>query len=187
MNDGKKYSRNRVYFVSIFIWLFILIPLSFYITPLIVILFGPLFYFVVSAISLALGYLFSIFLEKSTYKSKDLIIFPSLLSTASVVYFSFLKFVETIFNSVYSNMISGFSFENTLFGAFLSFKNINVDLIFGLFLIFFNILFLHSYVKASERKYTFFLLYLIPIILYLAVSFLLNQIYVEPLMIGVAH
>jgi len=183
MSNNKKYSRTLIYLLSAGINLFVLIPLGIYLTPLIILFGGVLFFYILlSIISLVFGLLFKLLLEKSNTQNKDFIIFPVILSTINLFYFGFLKIVEILYNFIATKMDLGIV-PGSLAG--LPFRNFpNTDLAFILFLIFFNFGFLYKYLKAPEKKYFYFLLYAIPIILYFGISFAI-KIFVGPsLLVG---
>jgi len=179
MGNNKKYSRTLIYLLSVGINLFVLIPLELYITPLIILLGGSyLFYILLSIVSLGLGFLFKLLLEKSNTKNKDFIVFPMILSTVALFYFGFLKTMETLYSSIAAKMSAPVFPESP--SVFLLRNFPNTDLAFVLFLIFFNFSFLYKYLKVSERNYFYFLLYAIPIILYFGISLAIN-VFIEPL------
>jgi len=180
MGNNKKYSRTLIYLLSAGINLFVLIPLGLYITPLIILLGGIWFFYILLAIvSLVFGFLFKLLLEISNTKNKDFIVFPMILSTVALFYFGFLKMMESLLNSIAAKIMSVLVIPQSP-SVFLIENFPNTDLAFILFLIFFNFSFLYKYIKLSERNYFYLSLYAIPIVLYFGISFAIN-IFIESL------
>jgi len=169
-NSNRKLSRFLTYFISICVFSFSLFLLTI-LLPAVALLSTLLAYIVIIFFSLLLSLLFIFLLDRSECKTLDFILLPVILSTTSSLLFGFLKYMGRLVQFT-TKALSDIPLKTA--GnppQYLIFPNIN--LIFILFMIFFNAIFLYKYLQSpSEKKYI--LLYLIPIFSFILISIVIN-------------
>ena len=180
-NTNKKLSRFLVYLISIGVFIVSSLLLLF-ILPYIIFISDLLDYAIVIIFSIMFGLLFKYLLDKSECKNIDYILLSVVISTLSALVFGFLKYMELMFNAMKNNDMISLGAPNS-YPSLVNFPN--VDLLFLLFMVLFNISFIYKYLQNfSDKKYMF--LYIIPIICYFLISFAVNTLFGSSISMGLA-
>ena len=178
-NTNKKLSRFLVYLISIGVFIVSSLLLLF-ILPYIIFISDLLDYAIVIIFSVMFGLLFKYLLDKSECKNIDYILLSVVISTLTTLVFGFLKYMELMFNAMKNNDMISLGAPNS-YPSLVNFPN--VDLLFLLFMVLFNISFIYKYLQNfSDKKYMF--LYIIPIICYFLISFAVNTLFGSSISMG---
>lgn len=178
-NTNKKLSRFLVYLISIGVFIVSSLLLLF-ILPYIIFISDLLDYAIVIIFSIMFGLLFKYLLDKSECKNIDYILLSVVISTLTTLVFGFLKYMELMFNAMKNNDMISLGAPNS-YPSLVNFPN--VDLLFLLFMVLFNISFIYKYLQNfSDKKYMF--LYIIPIICYFLISFAVNTLFGSSISMG---
>jgi len=169
-NSNRKLSRFLTYFMSICVFSFSLFLLTI-LLPVVTLLSSLLTYITIIFISLLLSLLFIFLLDKSECKTLDFILLSVILSTISSLFFGFFKYMGRLVQFT-TKALNGMPLKTAgNLPQYLIFPNIN--LIFILFMIFFNAIFLYKYLQSSSEK-KYILLYIIPIFSFILISIVIN-------------
>ncbi len=180
-STNKKLSRFLVYLISIGVFIVSSLLLLF-ILPYIIFISDLLDYAIVIIFSVTFGLLFKYLLDKSECKNIDYILLSVVISTLTTLVFGFLKYMELMFNAMKNNDMISLGAPNS-YPSLVNFPN--VDLLFLLFMVLFNISFIYKYLhNFSDKKYMF--LYIIPIICYFLISFAVNTLFGSSISMGLA-
>ena len=180
-STNKKLSRFLVYLISIGVFIVSSLLLLF-ILPYIIFISDLLDYAIVIIFSVTFGLLFKYLLDKSECKNIDYILLSVVISTLTTLVFGFLKYMELMFNAMKNNDMISLGAPNS-YPSLVNFPN--VDLLFLLFMVLFNISFIYKYLQNfSDKKYMF--LYIIPIICYFLISFAVNTLFGSSISMGLA-
>lgn len=169
-NSKEGFSRFLTYFISICVFSFSLFLLT-TLLPVIAVLSDLLAYLTAVFFSVLLSLVFIFLLDRGRCKNLDFILLPVILSTIGSLGFGFLKYMESLVQLT-SKALNGISLRPPGVVHHLSIPNVN--LLFILFIIFFNAIFLYKYLQSSgEKKYI--LLYLVPIFCFILISILIGM------------
>ena len=169
-SNEKKFSRSSIYLISIGASLFYFFLLS-YLIPLLSVFSTTLTYFTIILLSFILCLLLKSLLKNKN--DKDFIILPAIISSLGGIFFGFLKYFTGLIEQTNKSIDSILLSSNP---SLLSMQSSipNIDLLFILFFISFNILFIYKYLKSPNKKYTYLLLYLIPLLIFIVISMIIN-------------